>query len=80
MPSKFSYTFVPEFIIAIFLLYFRWLRWTLPNNVRYDVNEANSPVCRRRIIDVKLVAERLGLGCYGCGEKIHLGYNILLEK
>ena len=49
--------FVPEFIIAIFL-YFRWLRWTSPNNVRDDVDEADSPVCGRRIADVKLVAER----------------------
>ena len=45
--------------------------------MRYDVDEANSPVCRRQIIDVKLVAERLGLCCYGCGEKLHLGYNIV---
>ena len=68
--------FVPEFIIGI-ILYFRWLRWTSPDNVRDDVDEANSPVCGWRIIDVKLVAERLGLGCYGCGEKLHLGYNIV---
>ena len=40
--------------------------------MRDDVDEADSPVCGRRIIDVKLVAERLGLG-----EKLHLGYNIV---
>ena len=45
--------------------------------MREDVDEADSPVCGRQIIDVKLVAERLGLGCYGCGEKMHLGYNII---
>ena len=49
--------FVPEFIIGI-ILYFRWLRWTSPDNVRDDVDEADSPVCGRRIIDVKLAAER----------------------
>ena len=81
-PLIFRTLFVPEFIIAIvfFFKYFRWLRWTLPDIVRDDVDEADPPVCGRRIIDVKLVAERLGLGCYGCGEKLHLGYNILLEK
>ena len=41
------------------------------------MDEADSPVCGRGIIDVKLVAECLGLGCYGCGEKLHLGYNIV---
>ena len=47
--------------------------------MRDDVDEADSPVCGRRIIDVKLVAERLGIGCYSCGEKLHLGYNIVLK-
>ena len=45
--------------------------------MRDAVDEADSSVCGRQIIGVKLVAERLGLGCYGCGEKLHLGYNIV---
>ena len=52
---------VPEFIFAIFV-YFRWLRWTSPDNMRDFVVEADSPLCGRRIMDVKLVAERSGLG------------------
>ena len=47
--------------------------------MREGVDEADSPVCGRRITDVKLVAERLDLGCYGYGEKLHLDY-ISLEN
>ena len=60
-------------------MYFCWLRWTSPEIARDDVAEDDFPVCGRRIIDVKLVAERLGRGCYGCGEKLHL-CDILLEN
>ena len=72
--------FVPDYTIAIVFLYFCSLRWTSQDIVRDDVDEADSPVCGRRTIDVKLVAERLRLGCCGCGEKLHQGHNILLEK
>ena len=81
MPSNFSYTFCSVvYCCCCFFLYFRWLHWTSPDTVRDDVDEADSPVCGRQIIDVKLVAERLGLGCCGCGEKLYLVYNILLKN
>ena len=48
--------------------------------MRDDVDEADSSVRGRRITDVKLVAERLDLGSYGYGEKLHLEYYILLEN
>ena len=44
-----------------------------------SIDEADSPVCGRRITDVKLVADRLDLGSYGYGEKLHL-YYIRLEN
>ena len=72
--SNFSYIFFRSLLLLF--SYSRWLLWTSLDSMRDDVDEADSNVCGRRIIDVKLVAERLGLDCYGCGEKLHPGYNI----
>ena len=49
--------------------------------MRDDVNKADSPLSEWLIIDVKVFAVRLGCGCNGCREKLHLhflvGYDII---
>ena len=52
--------------------------------MRDGVNKADSPLSERLIIDVKVFAVRLGCGCNGCREKLHLhfllGYDIIKLK
>ena len=79
MISYYLFIFFQSLLLLSIVFVFCWLRWTSPEIARDDVAEDDFPVCGRWIIDVKLVAERLGRGCYGYGEKLHRG-DILLEN
>ena len=46
----------------------------IPDIVRDDVKEADSPLCALLIIVVKVIAEHSGCGRNCCGEKLHLHF------
>lgn len=66
--------FTTYFICCIFHLTISILFFLedLSDNTEGTEAAGDFAVCGRRVVDVRLVAERLDRGCYGCEENLHL--------